>query len=77
MYGQALLDLPCYKVLMGTDGKNLQEMTNLYSLTEAEQELLLSKRGGHALFVAGSRRMHANFDLPQYKLDYMGRGGGN
>lgn len=77
MYGQALLDLPCFKVLMGTDGKNLQEMTNLYSLTEAEQELLLSKRRGHALFVAGPRRMHANFDLPQYKLDYMGRGGGN
>ena len=76
MYGQALLDLPCYKILMGTDGKNLQEMTKLFSLTEAEQELLLSKRRGHSLFMAGSRRMHAHFDLPQYKLDYMGRGGG-
>lgn len=77
MYGQALLDLPCYKVLMGTDGKNLQEMNNLYNLTEAEQELLLSKKRGHALFVAGSRRMHAIFDLADYRLEYMGRGGGN
>lgn len=77
MYGQALLDLPCYKVMMGADGKNLQEMTDLFNLTQAEQELLLSKRRGHALFMAGSRRMHAHFDLPQYRLETMGRGGGN
>ena len=38
MYGQALLDIPCYKILMGCDGKNLQETTDLYNLTDAEQE---------------------------------------
>ena len=37
MYGQALLDIPCYKILMGCDGKNLQETTDLYNLTDAEQ----------------------------------------
>lgn len=26
MYGQALLDIPCIKIIMGTDGKNLQEL---------------------------------------------------
>jgi hypothetical protein len=78
MHGQALLDLPCYKILMGTDGKNLQETADLYSLTEAEIELLEAKKRGHALFMAGNKRLHVNFDrnIPAYKLDLMGRGGG-
>jgi hypothetical protein len=75
-YGQALLDIPCYKILMGTDGKNLLETKELYSLTEAEEELLLSKKRGHALFVIGSKRLHVNFDIPEYKFDYFGKAGG-
>ena len=35
-YGQALLDIPCYKLLMGTDGPNLKETAKLYDLTEAQ-----------------------------------------
>ena len=75
-YGQALLDVPCYKILMGTDGPNLKETTKLYDLTEAEQELLLSRKRGHALFMVGAKRLHINFIIPQYKLDYMGTAGG-
>ncbi len=75
-YGQALLDIPCYKVLMGTDGKNLMETKELYNLTEAEEELLLSKKRGHALFVIGSKRLHVNFEIPLYKFDYFGSAGG-
>lgn len=76
MYGQALLDIPAYKILMGCDGRNLQETADLYSLTEAEQELLYAKRRGHALLMVGSKRLHAAFDLPDYKRRYMGEGGG-
>ena len=75
-YGQALLDAPCYKIIMGTDGPNLKETIKLYDLTEAEQELLLAKKRGHALFMAGSKRLHINFDLPEYKFKYMGDAGG-
>jgi hypothetical protein len=75
-YGQALLDIPCYKVLMGTDGKNLLETKELYNLTEAEEELLLAKKRGHALFVIGSKRLHVNFEIPEYKFDYFGDRGG-
>lgn len=75
-YGQALLDAPCYKILMGTDGPNLKETAGLYDLTEAEQELLLAKKRGHALFMAGSKRLHINFDIPEYKFRYMGEAGG-
>lgn len=75
-YGQALLDIPCYKVLMGTDGKNLKETAELYDLTEAEQELLLARKRGHALFMVGAKRLHVSFEIPEYKMLYMGRAGG-
>jgi hypothetical protein len=75
-YGQALLDIPCFKIIMGTDGKNLMETKELYNLTEAEEELLLSKKRGHALFVIGSKRLHVNFEIPEYKFDYFGSAGG-
>lgn len=76
MYGQALLDTPCYKIIFGTDGKNLEETNALYKLTEAEIELLESKRRGHALFMIGSKRLHVNFEIPDYKWDYIGNAGG-
>lgn len=50
MYGQALLDIPCYKVLFGADGQNLKELCELYNLTEAEKELLFAKKRAVALF---------------------------
>ena len=76
MYGQALLDIPCMKILMGTDGQNLIETKNLYSLTDAEVELLAAKKRAHALFIIGSKRLHLHFEIPAYKFEYMGKAGG-
>lgn len=76
MYGQALLDIPCFKILMGTDGRNLHETAELFSLTDTEQAILYGRKRGHALVFIGSRRLHGVFDLPDYKLALMGRGGG-
>ncbi|WP_044482090.1 VirB4 family type IV secretion system protein [Paenibacillus antibioticophila] len=76
MYGQALLDIPSIKILMGTDGKNLQETRDLYNLTDAEEELLASKKREHALLMIGSKRLHAHFEIPEYKFAYMGTAGG-
>lgn len=61
---------------MGTDGQNLQETKALYHLTEAEEELLGSKKREHALLMIGSKRMHAHFEIPEYKFAYMGTAGG-
>lgn len=61
---------------MGTDGQNLKETTNLYDLIEAEQELLLAKKRGHALFMVGAKRLHIVFDLPEYQMTVMGKGVG-
>lgn len=76
MYGQALLDIPCMKIIMGTDGRNLQETKELYNLTNAEEELLLSKKRGQALFMIGAKRLQVNLEIPEYKFKYMGDGGG-
>ena len=75
-YGQAIMDIPTYKILMGTDGQNLKDLKELYNLTEAEETLLSSKQRGHALFMVGAKRMHAVFDIPEYKMEMMGTGGG-
>lgn len=74
MYGQALLDIPCYKVLFGADGQNLKELADLYNLTEAEKELLLTKKRAVALFCCGAKRLSVKFDL-QHKLKYISGGG--
>ncbi len=76
MYGQALLDIPCFKILMGCDGQNLQETKALYNLTDAEEQLLAQKKRGNALVIIGSKRLHVNFEIPDYKFKYMGTAGG-
>lgn len=75
-YGQALMDNPTYKILMGTDGKNLQELADLYDLTEAEQEILNAKRRGHTLLTVGNKRVHAIIKLEPHEVKNFGKGGG-
>lgn len=75
-HGQALLDNPCFKVFMGTDGKDLQELSKMMDLTEAEEEMLAKKKRGHGLFVAGSKRLHVKIELSDHELELFGKGGG-
>lgn len=77
MYGEAVLQQTNIKILMGTDGENLKELKTLYALTDAQAELLESKRRKHALMIIGASRMHIVFELPDWKLEMMGKGGGN
>jgi len=76
--GQAILDSSAYKLFFGTDGKNLEETASLFHLTDAEKNLLLSKHRGHALLQLGRQHVAVDFDknIPQYKMDLMGKGGG-
>lgn len=76
LYGQALLDIPTYKILMGCDGMNLIETKKLYNLTDAEEQLLGQKKRGNALVMIGSKRLHVNFQIPDYKFEFMGKAGG-
>lgn len=75
-YGQGVFDAACYKLIMGSDGQNLIEMTNLFNLTEAEQDIIGAKRRKQAIFFAGSRRFAMNVRVSDFKLALMGKGGG-
>lgn len=75
-HGQALIDNACFKFIMGTDGKNLEETKDLFNLTEAEQALLLSKQRGKGLLYAGSKRIAAQIVIPETFLSLMGASGG-
>ncbi|WP_409967792.1 hypothetical protein RFF05_14695 [Bengtsoniella intestinalis] len=61
---------------MGTGDPSLKEIAKLYGLTEAERELLLARKRGHALFMVGAKRLHISFEIPEYKMEYMGKAGG-
>lgn len=75
--GSALLDQACIKLLMPIGkGQDLKEVKNLYSLTDAEEEVLTSQQRGKGLLTIGSRRMVANFVIPRHHLDIIGTGGG-
>ncbi len=76
MYGESLLDTPCYKLFLGTDGKNLLELKKLYNLREKEEDILLAKKRGVGVFVAGTKRFQVDFKIPSYKFKYIGAGGG-
>jgi type IV secretory pathway VirB4 component len=76
-HGQALLDNPCFKFFMGTDGKNLEELTKLMDLTDAEQDVLLKKRRGAGILIAGSKRVHAKVEIADFEFELFGKGGGN
>ncbi|WP_129721381.1 VirB4 family type IV secretion system protein [Xylanivirga thermophila] len=76
MYGQPLLDLATFKIIMGTDGQNLEETKNLYNLTDAEEDLIMAKKRGSALMIVGSKRLQIQFEIPEFKFKYMGNSGG-
>lgn len=75
-FGQALLDNPCFKFFMGADGKDLEELSKILKLTEAEQDLLTKKKRGHGLLFAGSKRFHIEVLASEFELKMFGKGGG-
>lgn len=76
MYGQAILDMATYKILMGTDGKNLEESIELFKLSESQAEFLYKKKRGLAIFIIGSNRIFVRFDIFNVEFEYFGKGGG-
>lgn len=74
--GQALIDNACYKFILGTDGKNLEETKKLFKLTEKEEAILSSKNRGQGILCAGSVRVNAKIVVRENFLKMFGSGGG-
>lgn len=75
-FGQAVLDLPTYKLLFSMDGDSLKQTTELFSLNEAQNELISSNQRGLALMKVGSQAVKVRFVLSEERLEMFGRGGG-
>lgn len=76
LYGQPILDAATYKILFGTDGRNLADTVSLFRLTPAEEKVLDARQRGKALALIGSQHLKVEFVLPSHKLELMGTGGG-
>lgn len=76
LYGQPILDAATYKILFGTDGRNLADTVDLFKLTPAEEKVLNARQRGKALALIGSQHLKVEFKIPAYKMALMGTGGG-
>jgi len=75
-YGQALIDNPCYKLIMGQGEKDVEAMKKLMTLSEKEEQTLLEGKRGEALFFAGNKRLQVNIEVSPFELEMFGKGGG-
>ncbi|CEP67116.1 P-loop containing nucleoside triphosphate hydrolase [Moorella glycerini] len=74
-HGQALLDNPTYKLLLAQGEKDLEAITTLMNLSEAEHDLLASAKRGEGLLVAGTQRVHVRIEAAPYEMPYLTGGG--
>ena len=76
LYGQALIDMPTYKFIFGTDAKNLEDTVKAFNLSEPEADILSSGQQGNAVCVLGTKRANLVFEIPKHRMELMGKGGG-
>ncbi|GEA16347.1 hypothetical protein E308F_25930 [Moorella sp. E308F] len=74
-HGQALLDNPTYKLLLAQGEKDLEAITTLMNLSEAEHDLLASAKRGEGLLVAGTQRVQVRIEAAPYEMPYLTGGG--
>lgn len=74
-FGQAILDNPTYKLLLAQGEKDLEALSQLMNLSEAETELLATAKRGEGLFVAGNQRIRLRVEAAPYEMDYLTGGG--
>jgi len=74
-HGQALLDNPTYKLLLAQGEKDLQVLSSLMLLSEAEQEFLMTAGRGEGLLVAGAQRIRVKIEAAPYEAVYLTGGG--
>lgn len=75
-FGQAILDNSCYKLLLGVDGKNLEDTKRFMYLSDKEAEILQKKNRGEGIFIAGNNRIAMQIDVSNEYLDMFGSAGG-
>jgi hypothetical protein len=75
-YGQALVDNPIYKIIMGQGDKDIEALTQLMELSDKEVTTLQKGERGAALLVVGNRRVEINIEVFRHEEEFIGAGGG-
>lgn len=75
-YGQALIDNPVYKLIMGQGDKDIEALAKLMTLSDRESQILADGKRGEAIFVAGNKRLHIKIDVTDDELEMFGKAGG-
>ncbi|GBF35409.1 hypothetical protein DCCM_4536 [Desulfocucumis palustris] len=75
-HGGALLNNPTYKLFLGQGEDDLEALSSLLRLSEAEQDLLISAERGEGLLVAGNQRIRMNIEASAHEIALFGSGGG-
>lgn len=73
---QPIIDAACYKMLLGCDGKNLQETVRLFKLTDKEEAILAGMSRGEGILMAGKTRLHIKIEISNQFLEIFGSAGG-
>ena len=58
-------------ILLGTDGKNLEESQEIFKLTEQELDILAIKKKGSGIFIAGNLKTPINFKILNYEKEFV------
>ncbi len=65
--GEQVLTNAAYKLLLRQEGKDLEALTTLFSLSDAEQDLLSNARVGEGLLIAGNQRAWVTIDTAPHE----------
>jgi len=57
---------------MRQNDKDLEALTELLKLSEAEVDLLAGAKRGEGLLLAGNQRVHAKIEAASYELEVIG-----
>lgn len=68
LHGEAILGNATYKFLLRQGEKDLEALTRLLSLSEAERDLLGTARRGEGLLVAGNQRVRMKVEAAPHEL---------
>ena len=69
--GEQVLTNAAYTVLLRQGGKDLQALTSLFNLSDAEQDKLTNARVGEGLLIAGNDRAWLTVDTAPHESRIM------
>ncbi len=70
--GQPVITNASMKLLMRQENKDLEALTELMKLSEAEVDLLAGAKIGHGLLLAGNNRVYTKIEAAPYELEAIG-----